>query len=56
MLDPLLAIAANEPPTPRTATTAMQQPFCLTEEERNARIPIGQCTFGKTARDEGRSL
>ena len=44
MLDPLLAIAAKEPLTRRTATTAMQQQFNLTEEERNARIPSGQST------------
>src|SRR5262245_1341024 len=44
MLDPLLAIAANEPLTRRTATSAMQQQFVLTEEERNARIPSGQST------------
>jgi restriction endonuclease Mrr len=45
MLDPLLVIAAREPLTRRTATTAMQQHFNLTEEERNARIPSGQSTF-----------
>jgi restriction system protein len=45
MLDPLLAMAAKEPLTRRTATTAMQEQFRLTEEERNARIPSGQSTF-----------
>jgi restriction system protein len=44
MLDPLLAIAAREPLTRQTATTAMQQQFSLTEEERTARIPSGQST------------
>jgi restriction system protein len=45
MLDPLSAIAAKESLTRRTATTAMQEQFKLTEEERSARIPSGQSTL-----------
>jgi restriction system protein len=45
MLRPILALAAAEPTTRRSATEAMSNLFALNEQERNATIPSGKATY-----------
>lgn len=45
MMRPMLALAAKEPITRRSATVAMAAHFNLSDEERQARLPSGQVSY-----------